>query len=137
MRYGARQTLFCHSGLCFALLTHYGPRKSKFWKNKKKHSEIFSFYKYVPKMTVIWCMVRKIWSVTDKIFYHFGPFFALLPSSNLKNQNFEKMKKPPGGITILHRCNINDNHIMYSSRDIECDRQKFLLFWTVFPLLPS
>ena len=33
--------------------------------------------------------------MTSRIFCHFGPFFALLPPNNLKNQNFEKMKKPP------------------------------------------
>ena len=36
-------------------------------------------------------------------FSNFGQFFALLPSSNPKNQNFEKMKKTtPGDIINLH-----------------------------------
>ena len=39
------------------------------------------------------------------------PFY---PPNNMKNQNFEKIKNPPGDIIILHRCNINDNH-MYGS----------------------
>ena len=60
-------------------------------------------------------MVPEIWSATDKIFCHFGPFFALLPPNNPKNQNFEKMKKPPGDIITLHMCTINDNHTMYGS----------------------
>ena len=30
-------------------------------------------------MTIIWCMVLEIWSTTDKIFCHSGPFFALPP----------------------------------------------------------
>ena len=38
-----------------------------------------------------------------QIFCHFGPFFALLPPNNPKNQNFEKMKKLPQDIIILHR----------------------------------
>ena len=37
------------------------------------------------------------------------------PPNNPKNQNFEKLKKRPGGIIILHMCTINDNHMMYSS----------------------
>ena len=37
-------------------------------------------------------MVPEIWSVKDRVFCHFGSFFALLPH-NLQNQNFEKMKK--------------------------------------------
>ena len=38
-------------------------------------------------------MVPEIWSVTDRIFCHFGPFFALSPPNNSESQNFEKMKK--------------------------------------------
>ena len=47
------------------------------------------------------------------------------------------MKKLPGDIIILHRCNLNDNH-MHGSWDIERDRQNFLSFcplplttWTI------
>ena len=83
-------------------------------------------------MTVIWCMVPEIWSVADRIFCHFGPFLPFYLSNNPKNQNFEKMKKTPGYITILHICTINDNHMMYSSWDVECDRHNFLSFWTIY-----
>ena len=65
-------------------------------------------------------------------FIIFVPFFALLPPNSPKNQNFEKLKKTPGDIIILHMCTIIDNHIMYGSWDTERDRQKFLLFWTIF-----
>ena len=52
---------------------------------------------YVPGYTV-----PEIWHVTDKIvIFHFGLFFTLLPPNSPKNQNFEKMKKMPGDITIL------------------------------------
>ena len=40
-----------------------------------------------------------------------------------KNQNFEKMKKVPGEIIILHMSTINDSHMMYGSWDIEHGRQ--------------
>ena len=61
-------------------------------------------------------MVLDIWSTTDKIFCHLGQFFALLPPlNNLENQNFEKIKKMPGDIIILHMCAINENHMMYGS----------------------
>ena len=39
---------------------------------------------------------------------HFLPFY---PPNNPESQNFEKMKKEPGEITILHKSTINDNHI--------------------------
>ena len=60
-------------------------------------------------------MVPEIPSVKDRIFGHFGLFFALLPHNNRKNQNFGKIKKTPGDIMILHRCTINNNHMMYGS----------------------
>ena len=142
-------------------------------------------------MTIISPTVPKIWSMADRIFCHFGPFFALLyalttwkikilkkmkkppgyiiplhmctindnhmmhgswdmehnglnffvildhflpfyPPDNPKNQNFEKMKKNPGDIIILHMCTTNYNHIMYYSWDIKHNRQNFLSFWTIF-----
>ena len=49
-----------------------------------------------------------------------------VPPNNLRNQNFENMKKYPGDIINSHRCNINGNHLMYGSRDIEHNRQNFL-----------
>ena len=58
---------------------------------------------------------------------HFFPFY---PPNNRKNQNFEKIKKIPGDIIILHKCTINNNHMMNDSWDMEHDRQKFLSFWT-------
>ena len=38
-------------------------------------------------------MVPEISRTTDRIFCHFGQFFAHLPSKKLKNQNFEKNRK--------------------------------------------
>ena len=65
-------------------------------------------------------------------------FFCHFEPKIPKNQNFEKMKKPPENITILHRCNISDNHIMYGSRDTKCDRQNFIVilghFLPFYPL---
>ena len=60
-------------------------------------------------------MVPEIWRVTDNIFCHSGPFFALLPPMDPENQNFLKMKKIPEDIIILQMCTINDSHMMYSS----------------------
>ena len=39
-------------------------------------------------------------------------FLHFYPLNNPKNQNFEKLKKAPGDIIILHMCTINDNHMM-------------------------
>ena len=75
-------------------------------------------------------------SFTQKQFFvilgHFLPFY---PTDNLKDQNFEKMKKTPWDIIILHLCTIHDDHAMYSFWNIECDRQNVFSFWTFFALL--
>ena len=71
----------------------------------------------------------------DRIFSHFGPSTALfnLPN-NPKNQSFEKMKKTPEDIIVLHTCTINDNHMIYSSCDMKHYRHfgPFLSFWAIF-----
>ena len=56
-------------------------------------------------------MVPEISSPKDRMFCHFGQFFAHLPSRQPKNQNFEKMKKMPGDI-ILHKCTENYDHML-------------------------
>ena len=66
-----------------------------------------------------------IWFLKDKtrqtIFCHFGPFFPFCPSDNPKPQksDFEKLKKTPEDIIFLHMCTINDNHMIYGSRNME------------------
>ena len=64
-------------------------------------------------------MIPEIWSTTDRIFFSFWtifcPFTPPTPSDNPENQNFEKMKIAPGDIIILHKCTINDNHMIYGS----------------------
>ena len=65
-------------------------------------------------MTTIQCMVPEIWSAIDRIFCHFGLlFFAILPSMDSVNQNFEKMKKTPGDIIILHQYTKNHDHMLH------------------------
>ena len=80
-------------------------------------------------MKIICCIIPETWSTTDRIFSHFGPFFAFLhlpPLNNPENQNFEKMEKIPGDI-ILQKCTINDNHMIYGSWDMKCTRQNFFV----------
>ena len=70
-------------------------------------------------------MVIEIWSVTNRIFLSFWTISVLLPPplipKNLKNQNFEKMKKRPGDISILLKFTKHHNHTLYCHWDIACD----------------
>ena len=65
---------------------------------------------------------------------HFLPFY---PPMDPENQNFEKMKKTLEDIIILQMFTINDSHMIYGFSGMECNRQNFLSFWTVFcPFTP-
>ena len=87
-------------------------------------------------------MVPEIWSTTDRIFCHFGLFFALLhppPPPPLttwkikilkKQENF--FEKIQGYIIILHTFTVNENHMMYGSSDMKHNRENFFSFWTIF-----
>ena len=95
----------------------------------KKRLEISSFYICVPKIIIRWCRLPEIWCVTDVIVIsHFGLLFALLPPpppphppNSPKNHNFEKMKKEPGDIIILHKCTKNYDQMIYGSWDMVRD----------------
>ena len=87
-----------------------------------------SFYPCVPQITIIWCMVPEIYG--EEFFLSLGYFLSFYPTNNLKNQNFEKMKKTPRDIIILHLCTTNDNHMKYGSWDMEPHRQKLLSLTT-------
>ena len=58
--------------------------------------------------------------------------FLFLPTNNLKNQNFDKMKNRSGDIIILHMCIINDDHMICGSWNMKRNRQNFLSSWTNF-----
>ena len=66
---------------------------------------------------------------------HFLPFY---PPKSPKNQSFEKIKKPPGDIIILHMYNKNYDQMMYASWDMVCDRCNcYFSFWAIFcPFTP-
>ena len=78
---------------------------------------IMSFWAPAPKSPSNNGIPKKSLDMSLRIFFHFGSFFALPPTppNNPKNQNFEKIKKAPGHVIILHMPNINDNHMMYGS----------------------
>ena len=102
----------------FAILDHFlpfyppnDPKNQNFEKMKKKRLEISSFYTSVPKIMIICYTVPEIWRVTDVIFiFHFGHFLPFYLPNDPKNQHFEKMKKRPGDINILHMCTKNYDH---------------------------
>ena len=92
-------------------------------------------------------MVYVAWDTRhNRVFCHLGPFFALYPPNNPKNQNFEKNAWKYYHFTHMHNNNIKkmkinmnvkcENNTMYSSWDMEHDRQHYFSYWTVFCPLP-
>ena len=72
------------------------------------------------------------WENFFVILDYFLPFY---PTNNPKNRNFEKMKKPPGDIIILHKCTKNNDHILYCSWDMARDRCNLFFFLGYFVAL--
>ena len=100
-------------------------------------------------MTII-CTAPEIWTATNRIFCHFGSFFALLPLATpptptppipfltaQKIKMLKKMKKKPGDIIILPKCTKNHDHMLHCSSDTARDGCNFYFsFCTIFAFLP-
>ena len=129
----------------FALLSPLKSCKNQNFEKSKNLLEI-SFYTCVPKITITWCIVPEIRSETDRIVCHFGPFFVLLPSplplmipkiKILKKFNEKNAWRYYSFTDKWYMCTMNEDHMIYSSWNIRCDRQNFLSFWAIFcPLSP-
>ena len=76
------------------------PENQNFEKMKKKTPEDIVILHMRIIMAVIWCMVPEIWSARDNFFLILDHFLPSYPLNKSKNQNFEKMKKPPEDIII-------------------------------------
>ena len=121
--------------LFFALLPPSQSRKSKSWKNEESAWRYYHFtnvyYKWQSNHVWFLQFLRYgVWQNFLTFWVIFSPFYLTI--NNTQNQNFRKMKKKPRDIIILHMCTITDYHIMYGSWDMECLRQIFLSFWTIF-----
>ena len=92
--------------LNFVTLGHFLPFYpfTKFWKKKWKK-------KIVGDIIIIYMCMKNdnntIYGSWDmewdrQSFCNFGPFFALIPTNNQQNQNFNKTKKTSGDIISLH-----------------------------------
>ena len=93
---------FCHFWSFFAILPSNN-WETKIFKKWKEHLEISSFYKGVPKITIIWCMLPEIWNKTDIIFYHFGQLlFLFTPLLTPETKNWNKCKKTWRYYPITH-----------------------------------
>ena len=133
--WSATDRIFCHSGPFFALLPPYGPRKSKFWKNEKHTWRYYHFTHVYHKWQSYDVWFLRYGACDRQNFLSFWTVFCpFIPLTAQKTKTLKNWKKDLK-ILPFYMCSINDNHVMYGSWAIECDRQKFLSFWTMFALL--
>ena len=126
-----------HFGLFFALLPLLTIQKIKILKKWKKTPGRYYHFPHEHHKSKLY-MIPEIWSKTDIIFsLPFYPSPPVPPTKQPKQSKFWKMKKNPRDI-ILHKCTINDNHMMYGSWDINCNRQIFFVILGHFlPFYPT
>ena len=81
-------------------------------------------------MKIIWSMVPETWRVTEFLSF-WASFCCFNTLTTQKLKLLKKWKKTSGDIFILHKCTINDNHMMYGFWDMKHDKQNFLSFWVI------
>ena len=122
-------------------LPFYSPKnpKNQNFEKWKKLLEVLSFYICAPKIAIIWFTVPKIRSETQ----NFLSLWAILCpfTSPVMILNINILKKSKKYLEILsfytYMRTINEDHMMYGSWNIRCDRHKFLTFWaTFYPFSP-
>ena len=131
MMYGSWDMV--HDRQIFGILDRFFPFTQKI-KIFKKIENTWRYYHFtnINESYDVWFLRYGV-QMTE--FLSFWTIFCPFTPPSLKSK-FWKNEKTPGDIIILHKCTINDNHMMYGSWDKKRDGQNFLSFWTVFVLLP-
>ena len=79
----------------------------------------------------VWFLIYEAWQTI--FFVILDRFLSFCLSNNPKNQNFEKLKKTPGDIVILHKRTKNHDHILYCSLDMARNTFNcYFSFWATF-----
>ena len=126
LRYGAQQAEF------FVILDRFLP----FYPIMDPENQNFQEMKITPEDIII-LLMRTIndshmmygsWDSWD-MECNFLPFY---PANNLKNQNFEKLRKAPWDIIILHKCTKNHDHMLYCSSDMAHNGCNYFSFGAIF-----
>ena len=123
-------TVFC------PFTPHMDPENQNFEKMKKTLEDIIILQMFTINDS------RMIYGFSDRV--HQTKFFVILEHfvlfylpNNLKNQNFEKLKKTPGDIINLHKCTKNHDHMLYCSLDIARNGCNYFSLWAIFCPFPS
>ena len=91
LRYGMQWTEYLVIWTVFCPFSHLTTQKIKIFKKWENHLEILSFYRCVPKMTIIWCTFPKIRKRDRQNFLSFWVIFC--PFTPLTTQKIKILKK--------------------------------------------
>ena len=88
-------------------------------------------------MCVPWMTSYDVWFLRyevrqTELFDILGHFLSFYPNNNPENQNFEKMEKKPEDTILLHKCNINHDHMLYCFWDTMCADVIFIFHFGLF-----
>ena len=113
--------------LCFYSLPPMDPKKSKFFKNEKNTWWYYHFTSVYHKWQShdVWFLRYGV--QPTQFFVILDRFYTFTPLTTRKIKILKKWKKTPGDIIVLHRCTINDNHMMYGSWDYGTWRTEFFV----------
>ena len=114
-------------------------KKNQNSEKMNKNAEDTIIYTCVPKTAIIWGMVLDIQNETDRIFCHFGPFFALLQTIKSKtNHKIKILKNERSIFRSYHFTRVYQKlrsylwFLRYKAR-----QTVFLSFWVIFCLWPT
>ena len=137
LRYGVQQTEF------FVILDYFLPfyllkTQGKFFLKKKTKKTTTPGDVILHMCTINENhMMHGSWDMECKRpnFFPFWTFFWPFTPLNIHKIRILKKMKKTWIIIILHRCTINDNHMMYDFWDMECNKQFF--FFHFLPFYPT
>ena len=141
LRYRVWQTEIGNYGLPSVLLRPLPHRPLNLLKLRilKKWKSIWRcdhFAHVYQKSRSLWCMLLEIWSTTDIIFCHFGPFFYLFtPLKTPKIKSWKKCKQAWRNYPFTHVYHKWGSY-HYCSCDIRCNGQLFVIWGHFLPFDP-
>ena len=109
------------------------PLKNQNFEKMKKIATYFINVHQKSWSSIIWWMVPVVQSEMDSMFCHFVLFFSLLPPQQPWKSKSWKKKTTPAHVIILHTCTKNNNHKMYASWDMACNRLR-TIFCSFIPV---
>ena len=139
--WSAMDRIFWHFRLFFSLLptplpTFPRPKNPKIQNLKKNEKNTWRCYQFKHVYNKwqsydVWFLRYGAWQT--ELIVIFDCFLPFYPPNNPKNQNFEKLKKAPGDIIILHKCAKNHDHMLYCSLDMARNGfHCYFSFWAIF-----